>query len=203
MKLKGRRQERALIAAIDRGRVLFSGQDSKEANEFIRDAALRFPNCAEFPLLLASLSREDRPEDVAPLLTEAVALGVEDPVIQIRAGDGFLYEEDVEAARACAIRAGELVGVDFKFMADLEALVGRIAARDGDYVLAEEKLRSALWREPEYTSHWLHLARFLWARARNEEALTVIDEALDRVADIRDKRNLDAVRLEILDEGRS
>jgi tetratricopeptide (TPR) repeat protein len=202
LKLKGRKQERELSAAIDRGRVLFSGQDSRDAREFLRDAARRFPDCAEFPLLLSSLFRESRPEEVEPLLAKAVELGSEDPTIQVRAGHSYLNEGDVEAARACATRTEILADDEFILRADLECLIGLIAARDGDYSLAEEKLRSALWREPEYNSHWLHLARFLWARARNEEALAVIDEALGRVGDIRDKKNLDRVRLEIINEGR-
>lgn len=198
MKFRGRKQDRELVAAIDRGRMLFRDQDDELAREFLADAARRFPGCPEFPLLLASLCRESRPKEVAPHLAKAVKLGFNDPVIQVRAGHAFLDEGDVEAARACAARAENLINGDFILTADLESLVGGIASRDGEYTVAEEKLRSALHREPEFPAHALALARFLWARGRNEAALAVIDESLDRVAE---KKYLERLRLEIADEG--
>lgn len=55
---------------------------------------------------------------------------------------------------------------------------GRIAAQDGDLAEAEELFRTAVRREPQWSTHWTQLARFLWARGRSEEALTVIAESL-------------------------
>lgn len=205
MKFKGRRRDRDLTAAIDGGWKLLRAGKDQEAFDYLQNAVQRFPESPEIRMLVATIYREfDFPnEEVAGQLAEAAILGSDDPVIQVRVGHRLLNGGDAEGARTCATRANELVDDEFILTADLEGLIGRIAARDGDYALAEEKLRSALRREPEYTSHWLHLARFLWARARNEEALAVIDEALDRAGDIRDKKSLDSVRLEILNEGRS
>jgi tetratricopeptide (TPR) repeat protein len=204
MRFKGRRRDRELTAAIDGGWKLVKAGKDQEALDYLQNAVERFPESPEIRMLVATIYREFDfpPEEVAAQLAQAAILGSDDPVIQVQVGHRLLNGGDVEAARTCATRANKLIDGEFILTADLEGLVGRIAARDGDYALAEEKLRSALWREPEYTSHWLHLARFLWARARNEEALTVIDEALDRVGDIRDKKNLDRVRLEIINEGR-
>jgi tetratricopeptide (TPR) repeat protein len=193
MRFKTRKQKRELHATIERGRTLLMERD-ETALEYIEDAARRFPDSAEIRLLLASALLTSRPEDVRAQAATAAELGAEDPVIQVRAGDLLLSEGDLEAARVCATRAQETVDGEFILMADLEGLIGRIAARDGDYAVAEEKLRSALRREPEWPSHPIHLARFLWARERNEDALTVIDESLDRV---RDKDHLERLRGEI------
>lgn len=76
-------------------------------------------------------------------------------------------------------------------------LIGRIAAEDSDYAVAEEKLRSAVGREPEQSTYALDLARFLWAGGRNQDALTVIDESLDRAGD---KDLLERLRREIVAE---
>lgn len=198
MRLRGGKRKRELEAAIERGRKLRTNGD-REAVEFLEVAARRFPESPEFPLLLATLYLESQPGDVAAQVAKAAQLGSGDPAVQVRAGHMFLNGGDVEAARTCAIRAKELAGDDFVLLAGLESLFGRIAARDGNYVLAEEKLRSALQREPEGPTHWLHLARFLWARGRDEEALIVIDESLSQVRE-SDKDLLERLRDEITDE---
>ena len=148
------------------------------------------------PLLLATVYRDSRPDAIPALLVKAVELGSDDPVIQVIAGHRLLNEGDVDAARACAARAGDLIDDEFPLMADLDRLIGRIAARDGDDVVAETKLRSALRHEPELPTHSLDLARFFWARGGDEDALTVIDESLSQVAD-RHRDNLEQLRSEI------
>lgn len=169
-------------------------QGGEEAAEFLEDAASRFPQSPEFSLLLATVYLEFRPDEVAAQLGKAAELGSGDPTIQVRAGQMLLDGGDIEAARTCASRAEQSV-IDNEFvLAALEGLVGRIAAREGEYAFAEEKLRSALGREPQYDAHAIHLVRFLWARGRNEEALTVIDESLGRASH---KDDLEGLRSEI------
>ena len=149
--------------------------------------------------MLATVYRDTRPDDIPAQLAKAAELGSDDPVIQVMVGHRLLNEGNIEAARACAARAGDLINEEFTLAADMDRLVGRIAARDGDHVVAEARLRSAVQREPELPTHALDLARFLWARGRDKDALTVIDESLDRVrGDDRDL--LDRLRREITDE---
>jgi Tfp pilus assembly protein PilF len=186
------KRKRELAAAIERGRIMRDEGGAKAAT-FLEDAAVRFPSSAEFPLLLATVYMEVRPDQVAAQLEKAAELGSGDPAIQIRAGQMLLDGGDIEAARACALRAERSVDGEF-VTAALEGLVGRIAAREGEYTIAEEKLRSALRREPRYDPHAIHLARFLWARDRNRDALTVIDEALEQV---RRTDDLESLRIEI------
>lgn len=199
MRLRDRKKERQLQAAIDRGRSLLAEGKDDHALDFIEDAARRFPQSAEIQLQLASVLLAFPTDEVAEQAAKAAELAPDDPVIQVRVGHMLLNEGDLEAARACAARAEELADSEFILLADVEGLSGRIAARDGNYALAEGKLRSALQREPEWSSHWLHLARFLWARGRDEEALIVIDESLDQVRE-NDKNLLERLRREITDE---
>jgi tetratricopeptide (TPR) repeat protein len=196
MALRGRKQKRELEEAIQRGRKL-QAEDDPGAAAFIEDAATRFPESPEFPLLLSNLFLESRPGEVLALVVKATELGSDDPSTQIRAGHKFLNEGHVEAARACGVRAGELADDEFALMAALESLDGRIAARDGDFVLAEEKLRSAFGRDPEYAVYALHLARFFWARGRNDDALSVIDQSLGQA---RKTYDLERLRAEIVAE---
>lgn len=141
--------------------------------------------------------REIRPEDVVAEATKAAELGPDDPVVLVRAGHILINEGDREAARSCASRANELMPPDSIFMADLDNLTGRVAARMGEHDLAEEKFRSAQRREPESFSHSRSLARFFWARGRDEDALTVIDESLRRARDDKDRDLLEQLRSEI------
>lgn len=199
MRLTRRNKARELGAAIQCGRGLITKKKDQEALEFLEKAARDFPEAAEIPLMLATVYRDTRPDDTAAQLSKAAELGSDDPVIQVMVGHRLLNEGDVEAARACAARAADLIDDDFALAADMDRLIGRIAARDGDDVIAEARLRSAFQREPELPTHSLDLARFLWARGRNEDALTVIDESLDHGRD-DDKDLLERLRREITGE---
>jgi Tfp pilus assembly protein PilF len=194
-----RNKVRELAAAIERGRGLITEQKEREALDFLEKAARDFPEAPEVPLMLATVYRDTRPDDIPAQLAKAAELGSDDPVIQVMVGHRLLNEGDIEGARACAARAGDLANDEFALAADMDRLVGRIAARDGDHLVAEARLRSAFQREPELPTHSLDLARFLWARGRDKDALTVIDESLDRVRE-SDRDLLERLRQEITDE---
>jgi len=178
--------------------------------DFCQEAARRFPRSAEIQYMLAlSFLRDERPEeDVAAQAAKAAEIGARDADIQVRAGYLLMNTRNVEAARLCAARAEESGEEDFVLSADLEGLKGRIAARDGDFAGAEEKFRSVLRREPQWSGNWAQLARFLWARGRDEEALTVLAESLSRFRDSgegsrirpKDIKELERLQREILDE---
>lgn len=198
MRLIRRNRGQELAAAIERGRTLIREQKDGEALEFLEKAIQDFPESPEMPLMLATAYRGFRPDDVPSLLAKAAKLGSDDPVIQVMVGHRRLNEGDVEAARTCAARAEELIDDRFALTADLDRLVGRIAARDGEYDFAEEKLRSAVQLEPESSTHSLGLARFLWARGRNEDAVRVIEESLPQISGKKDL--LERLRSEIVAE---
>ena len=176
-------QDAKLAAAIRRARRLMRGDSDEEYVAFVLEAGRRFPQSAEIQWMVASVmsrvgGRSD--EEVAAQAAKTAALGAHDPTIQVRVGFILIDVDDVEAARRCAARAEELAGEDSVLSADLERLRGHIDARDGDFAAAEEKFRSVLSREPQWSANWRALARFLWARGRNEEALSVLAESLIR-----------------------
>jgi len=197
VRFRSKKYKRELAAAIDRGWKLIRQGEDQEALEFLEEAVHHFPKSAEIRMLLARVYLDLRPDAMAAQLTKAAELGFDDPSIQIRAGHRLWNIDDLEGARRCAARACELADEDFKLSADLESLIGHVAASDGEYAFAEEKFRSAVKREPKWSSHWLSLARFLWARGRDEEALTVIDESLTRVKENIDRDLLERLRSEI------
>jgi tetratricopeptide (TPR) repeat protein len=170
-------------AALKRGRRLLQGDSDEEYVAFVQEAGRRFPRSAEIQWMVTGVMvfEEQPDEEVAAQAAKTAALGADDPTIQVWAGFHLIDTEDgVEPARLCATRAEELAGKDFVLSADLERLKGRIDARDGNFAAAEEKFRSALIREAEWSASWTTLARFLWARGRSEEALSVLAEALSR-----------------------
>lgn len=197
MRFTRRNQAQKLAETLKHGRALIRERKDQEALQFLEKAARDFPEAAEIPLMLATVCGDSRPDAIPAFLSKAAELGFDDPVIQVMVGHRLLNEEDVEAARHCAGRAEHLIDDNFALMADMDRLVGRIAARDGDDGVAEARLRSAFQREQGLPTHTIDLARFLWARRRNEDALAVIDKSIERVRDDDDKDLLKHLRREI------
>ena len=196
MRLKDRRQQKELANAIARGQELRRvGRDPEEALEFLRDAVRRFPTDPELRLLYATILLVFEPDQVAAEAAKAVDLSPDDPVVLVRAGH-LLLREDPEAARSYAARANELAQPDFLLMSGLISLNGLVAAFDGEDDVAEERLRLAVERDPLYSNLAVHLAKFLAARGRQEEAIEVIDESLRRA---KDKSDLERLRARIIE----
>lgn len=178
-----------LAAAIERARKLIRQGRSEEFVAFSQDAACRFPESAEIQLMFARGLRygEGSDEEVATQAAKAAMIGARAPNIQVQAGYLLVDADDIEAARGCVVRAKESADEHFVLAVDLDGLKGRIAARDGEFAKAEELFRSVLRREPQWPGNWNQLARFLWARDRNDEALTVLAESLSRLRDADDE----------------
>jgi tetratricopeptide (TPR) repeat protein len=176
-------------AAVDRARRLIREEKGEELAVFAADAVRRFPESPELQLMFArGLRFEGRPDaEVATQAAKAATVGARDANIQVQAGYTLIDAGDVEAARKCVARAEESADEHFIFAADLDGLRGRIAARDGDFAEAEELFRSVVSREPQWPGNWTQLARFLWARGRNQEALTIVAESLSRLRDENDE----------------
>jgi Flp pilus assembly protein TadD len=181
MKLRNRKHQKELTAAIAKGRELRRlGRDPEEALEFLEEAVQRFPQDPELRLLNATVLMALRPDDVAAEAVKAAELAPDDPATLVRAGH-VLLGKDREAARSCAARANELAEPDFVLMGGLDNLNGVLAAFAGEDDLAEEKLRSAVVREPNSESFARNLAVFLAERGRLQEGAEVLDEALKHV----------------------
>jgi Tfp pilus assembly protein PilF len=197
MRIKDRRQKKELAAAIEQGHQLLAAQEVQEAREFLEEAVKQFPDDPEIRMLYASILLAVRPNDVAAEAAKAVELGPDNPTILVRAGHLLLGRGQVEAARSCAVQASELAKSDFVLLAALESLKGRLAALSGEDGVAEEQLRSAVMREPMYSTFTIDLAQFLADRGRQAEALKVIDDALDRT---KDKADLERLRARLATE---
>jgi tetratricopeptide (TPR) repeat protein len=180
-----------LEGAILRGRKLVREGRDEELLAFSLDAGSRYPQNGEIQYWVATAmgrSGEWSDEEVAAQMTKAAVVGARDPNVQVMAGNRLMDLNDVEEARACVARAEEAGDEPFALVVDLDGLKGRIEARDGDFAEAEELFRSVLDREPQWAASWIRLARFLWARGRNEEALTVIAESLGHFRDDDESR---------------
>ena len=180
MKLRGRKQRKELAAAIARGRELRRLGRDKEALEFLERAVWQFPHDPELRLLYATILLGVRPDAVAAEAIKAADLGRDDPATLVRAGH-LLLSRDRERTRSCATRANEIAPPDFVLMAGLDNLTGLLAAFAGEDEQAEEKLRSAVDREPGNEPFVRNLAVFLAERGRLQEGAEVIDEALEHV----------------------
>ncbi|MBN9621399.1 MAG: tetratricopeptide repeat protein [Actinobacteria bacterium] len=172
-------------AALERCRKLLLQGTVEEFIAFSRDAAGRFPESAEIQLMHARGLRQAERSDceVAAQATRAARVGARDPNIQVQAGYVLMDARDAEGARECVARAEESGGDQFALAVDLDGLRGRLASADGEFEEAERLFRSVLSREPQWSGNWSQLARFLWSRGRNDEALTVMAESLARLRD--------------------
>jgi tetratricopeptide (TPR) repeat protein len=194
MRLGRRRRLRERAVAVERARDLIIEGDDRATFEFLEEAVGRFPEDPELRVSLASVYLEFRPDQVRPEAIKATELGADNPSIQVRAGHFLLGSGDLDGARACVSKARSLIGSDFTLIAGLEGLEGGIAAIDGDEKLAEERLRSAVAREPEYSAYAVDLVHFLAKSGRTDEALDAIEQALGTV---REKDRLEQIRREL------
>jgi Flp pilus assembly protein TadD len=200
MNIGSKKKKRKLSAAIQQGRKLLAARKEQEAFAFLDEAVQRFPENGEIRLLYASVLLVIRPDDVAVEAAKAVELDPEEPAILLRAAHLMLNRGELETARAYAARANELARPDFVLMGGLENLNGLLAYFDGNYALAEEKLRSAFSMEPASRNFAKELAVFLAERGRLAEAVSILDEALEHVKDVRDRTDLGRMREQMADE---
>lgn len=173
-------------------------QREQEAFELLEQAVQRFPEDADIRLLYASSLLAFRPNDVSAEAAKAVELGLDDPMILVRAAHLMLGRGNVENARSSAARAKKLVTPDFQLYPEVLNLDGHFAVLDGNDELAEESFQLALEHEPTGALLAVDLAKFLAARDRRQEALDVIDETLTLT---KDKESLQRLREDIVGRG--
>jgi Flp pilus assembly protein TadD len=196
MRLKWRQQKK-LAEAIDHSGRLLSEDRNQENLEFLERARKQFPGDAEIQLLYATTLLLFRPDDVALEAAKAVDLAPDDPVILVRAASIMLGRGEHEVVRSYTQRAKKLAGPNFILEGGIANLEGVLAAIDQQYDLAEERLRFAVEIDPTFDSFVRNLAKFLQSRARQAEAVEVINKALPQ---IDTKENLERIRRELEDE---
>lgn len=199
MKIRGRKKRKELAAIIERSRDLLVSEQHQENFDLLSKAVPRFPDDPEIRLLYATILLEFRPDDVASEANRAVELAPDNPLILVRAGS-LLLSRDRQAARSCVSRANELVQPDFALMASLDNLNGSLAAFAGEDDLAEDKLRSAVDREPHNEPFVRNLAVFLAERGRLQDGVAVLDDGLRHV---EKKEDLERMRARMASEAAS
>ncbi len=194
MKIRGKQREKERAATIDRGMRLVAALQEQEAISFLAEAIERFPEDGQIRLLYATALLAFRPDDVVSQAAKAVELDPNDPGLLVRAAHLVLNRGDVAAARSYAARANELVHPGFVHMSGLHHLNGIFAGMDGNYDVAEEKLRMAVEMDPAFSSFAVDLVKLLVHQGRQDETIGVIDAALRHVPD---KSALEQMRGEI------
>lgn len=193
MRFKKDIQDKERAQVVTRGRALLQAHgQQKEAVEFLSAAVIQFPLDPEIRVLYASILLASQPDNVALEATRAAELGQDDPVTLVQAASLLLDRLEIESARAAVIRARELAGPDFVLMSGLVNLEGLLAALDGNDQVAEDKLRLAVEIAPAYSAFAGDLARYLRGRGRQEDAIEVIDTALQHVKQKGELRRLRA-----------
>jgi hypothetical protein len=198
MGLKSQIRRVELAGRIEYARQLIFGPDDPKTIPYLEASIRRFPKSADLRMLMADACKISRPERVTPEAKLAAELAPADLPLQVYAGWRLVHHGELAAAKDCAARVRELAGDDYTPMTDLVRLEGMVMAYEKRFAAAEEKLRWTVATEPENAKNAHVLAAFLWARGRDEEAVTTIDEAM-WVADGRHQPLLD-LRAAITDE---
>jgi Flp pilus assembly protein TadD len=187
-------EENAVDKIIRESYRLLSEDRDREAVALLEAAMRRFPSDPEIRLTYATGLLALRPEDAPWQFAKAIELDPQDPVRLTRAAVMLFHLGELSAARSYGARAAKLVPPDFVFAPELANLGGLLAALDGDDALAEDGLRAAVEAEPNRESFARDLAKFLAERHRTEEALKVVDDALELTGD---REKLERLRSEL------
>lgn len=163
---------------IQRGQDVFAHAPEDVATDFLEEAVQNFPDSAELRLLYGFILLPSHREDGVREVRRAVELDPYEPWYLIRAAWKMFDWESAELARDYAARAREMGGQDSPFGPELVLLEAHFALEDGDEEAAEAGFRLALEREPESEWFAIVLARFLADRERQDEALEVVQQAL-------------------------
>jgi Flp pilus assembly protein TadD len=143
-----------------------------------------------YALALAPVDREKARWEAA----RSIQLDTDDPGRLIRAARLMLNLGEADTARSYAARAAQFAPEDFVFAPELNAVGGILAAIAGEFAFAEDALRAAHAAEPDRETFARDLARFLSEQGRRDEAVAILDNAIDAGADADD---LERVRDEI------
>jgi tetratricopeptide (TPR) repeat protein len=194
MRVRVSRRKQCDLAVYQGWRLIRRGHE-QEALEVFEKAVQQFPEDAGVQLSYGTILLTFRPDEVVAEVSKAVELGPDNPAILVRAAHLAFDRGERDLARTWTARANEVVQPDFVLMSGLEHLNALFAGIDGEYDVAEEKLRSIVQDDPEFFAYPRDLARLLVFRGRQAEAIAVLDAAMERV---KDKHYLEELRAKIV-----
>lgn len=173
---QGRKEE--AWPTIQRGRDLFLRAPEDIATEFLEEAVQRFPDNSELRLLYGLILLPCDREGGVREVRRAVELDPYEPRYLIPTAWKMFEWESTELARDYAARAREMGGEDSVFGPELVLLEAHFALEDGDEEAAEASFRLAVEREPGSEWFAVDLIEFLAERGRQDEALKLVQQAL-------------------------
>jgi tetratricopeptide (TPR) repeat protein len=174
-----RSAERRVRRAIERARELGDQGRDDEAARVLREAVAEHPDNAELRLLLAIELTEAAPEESVRELERAAELADDDPETLFRVASALRGMGAIKPSAAALRRVTEQTDEHFVFAADMAHLGGLLARDVGDDARAEPLLRAAFEAEPEMRGHGRWLAGLLIDHERYDEALDVVQAALE------------------------
>jgi len=193
-----RTHKKELSSAITRSqRLLAEGRHEENLEHLEGGVVQRFPDDAEIRLLYGTALLEREPRVGLSEIAKAIKLDPDDPIRLTRAARIMYDMKQFDHARSYMKHAKELAPKKFVFSSELLNLESNLAILDGEDEVGEEGLRLAMEREPEMEVLAWDLTKFLVDRAREDEALTVIEEAMERT---KTTNALKRLKAEILDK---
>ncbi|MGN6587968.1 MAG: tetratricopeptide repeat protein [Solirubrobacterales bacterium] len=195
MKIKARKEKKKVRAVVDRSWQLLNEGSYQEGLDFLKNAIDQFPDNAEIRMHYATVLLNFQPAEVRPQVVKAVELDPSDPTILVRAASIMVNRGDPDLARSYVARANALAQPDFSMLSPLSHVEGDLARLDGNYDLAEEKLRRAAEIDPTFFMPVSALAKLLSEQGKHTQALEAIDQALPIV---KNKDELRRIRMELV-----
>lgn len=145
----------------------------------LREAVGNYPDEVEIVLRAAFASVVDAPTEAVRLARRAGSLAPENPSGLMRSSSLLLDLGYLDEARDHCEQAIEAADDDFPAVYDLCYLAGRIAVADGDPEAAERYLAVPFGERPDIERYGLELGFLLESQHRWEEALVVVERALE------------------------
>jgi tetratricopeptide (TPR) repeat protein len=181
--MRSRSRDSRLRRLIKRAQALGEEGHADHAIRLLRGALERDRESAELRLALGIELMEDSAEEESVLhLERAAVLSQNDPAMLFRVASALQGAGAFKHAVRAAQRVYELTEKDFSnfvFAVDLQHLAGLLAREAGDHESAELALRAAFEAEPNTLNHGRWLAGLLIDQDRFDEALDVVQVALE------------------------
>jgi tetratricopeptide (TPR) repeat protein len=180
--MRFRSRDSRLQRLIKHARALGEKGHADRAIRLLRAALDGHPESAELRLALGIELMEDSVEESVLHLERAAEFSHNDPAMLFRVASALQGAGACRPAVRAAKRVHELTEEDFAnfvFAADLLHLLGLLAREAGDHERAEAALRAAFEADPNTLNHGRWLAGLLIDQDRFDEALDVVQVALE------------------------
>lgn len=175
-------RKRAIKKILRESRRLIAEGREADNQRLLRAAVERFPDDADLSLRAGTACLLTSNADAASYAARAATISPEDPDVLTQCASIVVSFDPVKAAEY-AESARRIAGRRFTLAPEVDHIFGRIAWSRGDYAAAEAMLSSAFNAWPDEVGYGAWLARVYDDTERYEEALTVLEKALQHRPD--------------------